>query len=99
MTPQGQGLFGAVTFSCVDAGPRGGIPNGTAVVKVNSKSGDAHVDGDPGVVVGSLGPVGFSEEEARKHGAPPGINFGYWVLWDDRPSLPVFIAGHRLKTP
>jgi len=98
MKHQGQDLFGAVVFSGADAGPRGGIPNGTVVMKVNSETGDGHVDGDTAEVVGSLGPVEFSEEEVRKHGAPPGINFGYWVLWEDGPQVPVFIAGHRLKT-
>ncbi len=88
----------AIVFSGVDAGPRGGIPNGIRVLKVNSVRGDAHVDGDAAEVVGSLGPVELSEEEARKHHAPPGINFGYWVLWEDGPHVPVFIAGHRLKT-
>ena len=98
MNHQGKGMKGGIVFSGVDAGPRGGIPNGTRVLKVNTEPGDGHVDGDAAEVVGSLGPVEFSEEEARKHDTAPGLQFGYWVLWEDGPQVPVFIAGHRLKT-
>ena len=62
----------------------GAIPNGTRIVKVNSEAEDAHVDGAPGVVIGSM-----AEPEH------PG-RFGYFIEWDDMPGLPVGIVGHRI---
>jgi hypothetical protein len=61
----------------------GAWPNGTRVQKRNSKADDGHADGALGTVLGSIGAGGL---------------LGYFVAWDDRPGLPVFVAGPRLVT-
>lgn len=60
----------------------GAWPNGTRVRKVGSSAGDSHRDGDLATVRGSVGPaLGTS---------------GYFVEWDDLPTVPVFVAGTRI---
>lgn len=59
----------------------GAWPNGTRVRKANTLAGDTHRDGAFGTVQGSIGAAGL---------------LGYFVVWDDLPDLPVFIAGARL---
>ena len=61
----------------------GALRNGTRVQKVNTVAGDTHYDGALATVRGSIGPALGT--------------FGYWVVWDDMPGLPVFIAGERLE--
>ena len=68
----------------------GALRNGTLVEKVNSKPGDTHQDGARATIVGSLGP--------HKWSAPhPTSKYGYFVVWDDIPGVPVFIAGERIR--
>lgn len=69
-----------VEFS--DAEAAGAWPNGTRVRKVGTSPGDAHHDGALAVVRGSMGPALGT--------------YGYFVEWDDLPSVPVFVAGTRL---
>ena len=66
----------------------GALRNGTIVEKVNSESGDSHQDGARATAMGSVGPVDI-----------PGVptRYGYFVVWDDMPGLPVWIAGHRIR--
>ncbi len=67
----------------------GAMPNGTIVTKVNSLPTDAHPDGTPALIIGSVGPVDLPDF--------PGVKYGYFVVWDDMPSVPVFIAGNRIE--
>lgn len=57
---------------------------GTRVVKVRSEPGDAHADGAKATVVRSICADGFV--------------FGYFIVWDDTPSL-CFVAAHRVALP
>lgn len=66
----------------------GAWSNGARVVKCQSAPGDAHQDGAPATVLGSMGPVAVG-------GHPPA--YAYFVEWDDYPGLPVGIAGWRLR--
>lgn len=61
----------------------GAIANGTRVLKRNSRPGDAHADGSPGTVLGSIG--------------DPTVGFGYFIEWDPRRRLAVFIEGTRIE--
>lgn len=61
----------------------GALKNGTRIRKVKSAEGDDHPDGSPGTVLSS-------------HAYPIMGGFGYFVAWDDRPALPVFIHGERI---
>lgn len=63
----------------------GAIPNGTRVMKCGSESGDGHPDGSLAVVIGSAGPA--------PHPKTREMIYGYWVVWDDHPNVPCFIAG------
>ena len=63
----------------------GALRNGTLVEKVNSKPGDTHQDGARATIVGSLGPADHLTSK-----------YGYFVVWDDIPGVPVFIAGKRI---
>ncbi len=58
---------------------------GTRVEKINSVTGDSHEDGAQAVIIEMLGPT-------------PSGEYGYFVHWDDMPSLPVFIAGSRVRS-
>lgn len=62
---------------------RGAMPNGTIIEKCGSGPGDGHQDGDSGIVLGSIGTC-------------PSLH-GYFVAWSDNPSLPVFVASHRIR--
>lgn len=59
----------------------GAWSNGTRVQKTNSDRADTHRDGALGTVIGSIGAGGL---------------VGYFVEWDDKPGVPVFVAGPRL---
>lgn len=65
----------------------GAIPNGSKIKKVNSSADDGHRDGDQATVIGSLGPA---EIQGRKA-------YGYFVVWDDTPEVPCFIAEFRIE--
>lgn len=67
----------------------GAIPNGTRIVKRNSKYGDANRDGDGGTVIGSI----FDAEIAARFNE----QFGYFVEWDRTPVVPAFIVGSRIR--
>jgi hypothetical protein len=61
------------------------LPNGTRVEKCNSEPKDTHRDGAPGRIIHRVGPCDGNPE------------FGYFVMWDDLPGLPVFIAKERVR--
>lgn len=68
---------------------KGAIPNETIIEKCNSVPDDTHVDGDLGVVLGSIGPAPH-----------PGTGlpmYGYFVAWRSHPDKPCFVAGFRLR--
>jgi hypothetical protein len=75
----GQGYQGSPQYT-TDEAP-GAWRNGSRVIKTNSVPKDAHQDGAPAVVLGSLGDSGF---------------YGYFVEWEDTPGIPTFVAGDRL---
>lgn len=60
----------------------GAFPAGTRIQKTGTEPSDAHPDGSPGTVLGS---IGNSE-----------IGYGYFIRWDDVPEIPVFVAAHRV---
>lgn len=61
----------------------GALSNGTRVLKRNSRAGDVHADGTPGTVLGSIG--------------DPTSGFGYFIEWDPRLRIAVFIEGTRIQ--
>lgn len=60
----------------------GALPNGTRILKRRSKPSDAHPDGTPGTVLGSIG--------------DPIQGIGYFVEWVPRRKMAVFIEGSRI---
>jgi hypothetical protein len=67
----------------------GAIKNGTIVEKTASVPGDGHQDGARAKVLGSIRvPVPSNPGEPK---------FGYFILWDDSPDKPCFIADIRIK--
>jgi hypothetical protein len=60
----------------------GAWPNGATVSKVNSEPGDGTPDGTCGTIIGSV--------DARPAGAT--ATYAYFVMWENRPGTPVFIA-------
>lgn len=75
-----------IVFSTAQA--EGAMLNGTFVVKQNSEAEDGHPDGEKGKIVGSMGPLD-----------DPVLNckYGYFVLWDGSPGVPVFTMETKLK--
>lgn len=73
---------------CTTQAP-GAMPNETVVEKIGSKPGDAHPDGSRAKVIGSIGP-GKHPENGR-------AIYGYWVIWDDIPGTPCFVADERIR--
>lgn len=66
----------------------GAMPNGTQVEKQNSEAQDGHPDGSLGEIVGSMGPL---DEPVL------GCRYGYFVMWDATPELPVFVMETKVK--
>lgn len=73
----------------------GAIPNGAAVLKVNSEPGDGHPDGSVGIVVGSLD-VGDLDTSGLPAGMPK-VKFLYWIEWKSRPRHAVGIIDHKVR--
>lgn len=74
------GWIGAFTRAQADDA----APNGTRVVKANSKPGDAHQDGAPATVLGS-----FAD--------PASGVIAYFVEWDDAPHVACGLSEHRMR--
>ncbi len=67
------------------------LKKGTRIVKINSKEGDGHQDGDGGIIHGMLAlPEPVENDGFISHGM-------YQVIWDDIPDIPVLIADYRVK--
>jgi predicted nucleotidyltransferase len=64
--------------------------NGTLVEKQNSEPDDGHPDGEKGKIVGSMGPL---DDPVL------GCKYGYFILWDRSPGVPVFTMETKLKKP
>lgn len=65
---------------------QGAIPNGATVFKANSEHNDAHPDGTPGVVLGSM--------------SHPKVQDGaimYFVEWVKTPKVAVAVMGNKLR--
>jgi hypothetical protein len=60
----------------------GALPNGTRIRKAVDLPGDAHRVGDEGTVLGSYG--------------HPKVGWGYFVEWDDRPRIAVFVEARKV---
>jgi hypothetical protein len=65
----------------------GAYANGSRVRKATFHPGDAHPVGALGTVVGSLGPI---DVVGRRE-------FGYFVVWDKLPGVPVFVRGGKVE--
>lgn len=63
-----------------------GLPNGTRVIKTNSKPDDGHPDGTPGVVLGS-----FSHPEIMDN-----MVF-YFIEWAPRPRVAVGCMASKIE--
>ncbi len=63
---------------------KGAIPNERRVSKINSDKEDANPDGTLGKVFGSIQ-------------IPEDDRIGYFVIWDTRPSMPVFVMPHKIS--
>jgi len=78
--------MGKIMFSSHQA--KGALPNGTLVEKQNSEKEDGHPDGELGKIVGSMGPLD----------APVlGCRYGYFVIWDGTPKIPIFTMEAKVK--
>ncbi len=66
----------------------GAMRNGTLVEKQNSEAKDGHPDGERGKIVGSMGPL---------DGPVMGCRYGYFVMWDGTPGIPVFTMESKVK--
>lgn len=64
----------------------GALRNGTRIVKTNTEKGDAHPDGTPGVVLGSI-----SHPEVHN-----GMAF-YFIEWEPRPRVAVGTVGFKVQ--
>jgi hypothetical protein len=74
----------------------GALLNGTRVEKILSKPDDGVADGEKGTVLGSVGPI--RPDQATESGHPEWAGeYGYFVRWDRFPTIPVFIAGMRVR--
>ena len=60
----------------------GALSNGTRVRKIKSEPGDTHPIGSLATVLGSLG--------------LPDIGYGYFVEWDVKPRLAVFVIAAKI---
>jgi hypothetical protein len=65
----------------------GALSNGTRVMKATEEPGDAHARGALATILGSIGPGMVNGRKA----------YGYFVEWDDRPGLPVFVADYKIE--
>lgn len=73
----------------------GAIPNGTRVVKCNSRPGDGHQNGFPGTIYSSL-ELSDEEYNSIQEDKRPPTKLCYFVRWDDFP-IPVGVTGDRIK--
>jgi len=64
----------------------GALKNGTHIVKANSERGDAHPDGTPGVVLGSISHPEIGD----------GVPF-YFIEWASRPRIAVGTVGYKVQ--
>lgn len=74
----------------------GNLPNGTRVRKVRSLLGDGHQNGALGTVVGALEANDEIKAELRRR-AFNGVEWMYWVVWDDQPGVSVAITDNRIE--
>ncbi len=77
-----------MSFVYSSAEAEGAMPNGTLVVKQNSEPEDGHPDGEVGKIVGSMGPL---DEPVL------GCRYGYFVMWEENPEVPVFTMESKVK--
>lgn len=65
---------------------QGALPNGTRIVKQNSERGDAHPNGTPGVVLGSI-----------SHPQVMGGVVFYFIEWAPKPRTAVGVLGTKIR--
>lgn len=71
----------------------GAIGTGVEIEKCNTEPGDSFTDGERGVVIASM-------RVPRREVVPLFLDppeFGYYVVFDAMPGVPVFINGYRIK--
>src|SRR5258708_6173907 len=79
------GIIAALFFP---GAAEGAIPNETRIVKTNSDPGDSYPDGTGGIILSNQ----YLEDiTAAKD------KYGYFVLFDPDPKVPVFIQGNRIR--
>jgi hypothetical protein len=67
------------------------------------ESGDSTPLGTEGTVVESVGPITAEMLDAVRHNLPEGApdikpgDYGYFVEWNDKPGLCVFVLGAKLS--
>jgi predicted nucleotidyltransferase len=79
----------SVIFSSAQA--EGAWNNGTLVEKQNSEAEDGHPNGAKGKIVGSMGPLDEPSRTALN------CKYGYFIIWDKSPGVPVFTMETKLK--
>ena len=67
---------------------KGALRNGTRVEKQNSEPKDGHPNGERGEIMGSMGPLDVPIL---------GCRYGYFVMWDGTPGIPVFTMESKVK--
>jgi len=67
----------------------GAILNDKRIVKIMSETGDTNPVGVKGTVLSS---IAMPRELAKQSGC----RFAYFVSWDSRPSVPVFVMGNKI---
>lgn len=60
----------------------GAMPNGQAIIKVQSEDGDANPVGTRGRVLGSI--------------HDPKLGYGYFVEWETYPGVPVLVKAFKI---
>lgn len=75
----------------------GAIPNGEAIVKVNSEPGDSVPDGERGKVLGSLPNIPAVSEEAKRKGIRPPDAYWYFVEWASRPRCAIQLIDWKIR--
>jgi hypothetical protein len=70
-------------FLCRDQAAEALYPNGTRVLKDKGEPGDATPIGTKGLVLGSI--------------SHPEMGVGYFVEWDDKPGVPIFVVERKLN--
>lgn len=77
----------------------GAIPNGRRIIKQTSDPDDAHAVGCEGIVLSSIAtPAELIGNPATLGPQGQQIRFGYFIAWDDMPTIPVMTSDYKITT-